>query len=285
MRLRQIASRRATSVHRRGAHRRARDRGRVSRPGRGRVRARESGDADRGDLPRGGVAGARRRHRAALDRQARRRRRLHGDLPVQRSRRVEREVERAKDAGAVVVWEGEHAGAGTAHFHPRGLGAIASLDGMPSWREWVLAGPEWREHVRTATASAIAGAELASSDPEALAQRWSDCSASRRGARATTGSRSRCRTADGSPSCRAPAAMRSWEWRSSSPTACNSPRAHASAGCSVRRRRAIARVRLPLAYLMGFARLRLAARNLRSLRALASRLTLAGILAPRSGTP
>ena len=52
-----------------------------------------------------------------------------------------REVERAKRAGAVVVWEGEHAGARTAHFHPRELGAIASLDGMPSWGDWVWAGP------------------------------------------------------------------------------------------------------------------------------------------------
>src|SRR5258706_5632218 len=46
-----------------------------------------------------------------------------------------RELERAKSAGAVVVWEGEHAGARTAHFHPRALGAIVSLDAMPSWEE------------------------------------------------------------------------------------------------------------------------------------------------------
>jgi hypothetical protein len=83
-----------------------------------------------------------------------------------------REVERAKGAGAAVVWEGEHAGARTAHFHPRELGAIASLDGMPSWEEWVWAGPAWRDHVRTATTRAITGAELASRDPESLARRW-----------------------------------------------------------------------------------------------------------------
>lgn len=85
-----------------------------------------------------------------------------------------REVERAKSAGAVVVWEGEHAGARTFHFHPRQLGAIASLDGMPSWGDWVWAGPGWRERTRTGTVSAITGAELAGPDPEKLAARWSD---------------------------------------------------------------------------------------------------------------
>jgi hypothetical protein len=91
------------------------------------------------------------------------------DLPA-----LAREVERAKRAGAVVVWEGEHAGGRTAHFHPRALGAIASLDGMPSWSEWVWAGAEWRRHVRNETTAAIVGAELASPDPDALAARWSE---------------------------------------------------------------------------------------------------------------
>jgi hypothetical protein len=83
-----------------------------------------------------------------------------------------REVERAKGAGAAVVWEGEHAGGRTAHFHPRELGAIVSFDAMPGWEQWVWAGPAWREHVGTATTRSIAGAELASPDPESLAQRW-----------------------------------------------------------------------------------------------------------------
>jgi hypothetical protein len=87
---------------------------------------------------------------------------------------LDREIARAKGAGAIVVWEGEHAGGRTAHFHPRPLGAIASLDGMPSWSEWVWAGPEWRRHARTATTTAITGAELASPDPEKLAARWGE---------------------------------------------------------------------------------------------------------------
>jgi len=83
-----------------------------------------------------------------------------------------RETERAKRWGAVVVWEGEHAGARTAHFHPRVLGAIASLDAMPAWGDWVWAGRSWRERSHTRTTKAITGAELASPDPEKLAAHW-----------------------------------------------------------------------------------------------------------------
>ena len=83
-----------------------------------------------------------------------------------------RETERAKRGGAVVVWEGEHAGARTVHFHPRALGAIVSLDAMPSWGDWVWAGPNWRERAQVRTTRAITAAELAGPDPEALAARW-----------------------------------------------------------------------------------------------------------------
>lgn len=85
----------------------------------------------------------------------------------------EREVARAEAAGAKKVWEGDREGACTAHFHPRELGAIASLDAMPAWEDWHWAGPAWREHVRTDTATAIVGAVLESPDPERLAARWS----------------------------------------------------------------------------------------------------------------
>jgi catechol 2,3-dioxygenase-like lactoylglutathione lyase family enzyme len=87
---------------------------------------------------------------------------------------LDAEVARAKGTGAVVVWEGEHAGARTAHFHPRELGAILSFDGMPSWSDWIWAGPAWRDHVHTGTTTAITGAELSSRDPKRLAARWGD---------------------------------------------------------------------------------------------------------------
>jgi hypothetical protein len=83
-----------------------------------------------------------------------------------------REKERAKRGGAVVVWEGEHAGARTVHFHPRTLGAIVSLDAMPSWSDWVWAGPGWRERAQIRTTRAITGAALAGPDPQKLAERW-----------------------------------------------------------------------------------------------------------------
>ena len=82
-------------------------------------------------------------------------------------------VASARKAGGEVVWEGTHEGARTAHFHPRTLGAIFSLDAMPTWDEWKWAGPGWEQHVRRERATAITGAELESPDPAALAARWS----------------------------------------------------------------------------------------------------------------
>ncbi len=87
---------------------------------------------------------------------------------------LETESERAQQQGAKVVWQGEHKGARTVHFHPRSLGAILSFDAMPAWDEWVWAGPDWRAHVRTETATAISGAELESPDPGRLAAHWGE---------------------------------------------------------------------------------------------------------------
>jgi len=87
---------------------------------------------------------------------------------------MDAEVARAEAAGAKKVWQGEHEGGRTAHFHPRELGAILSFDAMPAWEEWVWAGPAWRDHVRRGTTTAIIGAELAAPDPERLAARWGE---------------------------------------------------------------------------------------------------------------
>ena len=86
---------------------------------------------------------------------------------------LDSEVGRAKQDGGKVVWEGDHEGARTVHFHPRELGAILSLDAMPTWDEWRWAGPSWEPHVRTGVTRAITGAELESPDPARLAERWS----------------------------------------------------------------------------------------------------------------
>ncbi len=87
---------------------------------------------------------------------------------------LEGEAARAQRAGAKLVWQGEHEGARTVHFHPRELGAILSFDAMPAWDEWVWAGPDWRSHVRSHTATAITGVELESPDPDRLAARWGE---------------------------------------------------------------------------------------------------------------
>jgi hypothetical protein len=39
---------------------------------------------------------------------------------------------------------------------------------------WRWAGREWRDHVRTTTVRGIAGAEIESPDPAALARRWGE---------------------------------------------------------------------------------------------------------------
>lgn len=95
-------------------------------------------------------------------------------LQCQDDARLAAEVERAKQARASVVWEGRHEGGHTVHFHPRELGAILSFDAMPSFEDWVWAGPTWRAHVRTQAVTAITGAEIESPDPARLAGRWAE---------------------------------------------------------------------------------------------------------------
>jgi len=61
------------------------------------------------------------------------------------------------------------------HIHPRDVGgAILSVDFMHPWDRWEWGGPEWREHVRTDTSTAIVGAELQGEDPAAMARRWAE---------------------------------------------------------------------------------------------------------------
>jgi catechol 2,3-dioxygenase-like lactoylglutathione lyase family enzyme len=76
--------------------------------------------------------------------------------------------------GVRVAWEIALDHIETAHLHPRDTGgAIVSVDEARPWESWRWAGPSWREHVRTGRATAIAGVEIQSDDPDALAQKWS----------------------------------------------------------------------------------------------------------------
>lgn len=59
------------------------------------------------------------------------------------------------------------------HLHPRDVGAaILSLDEMTPPESWKWAGPEWRDHIHEDTVGTIIGADLQSSDPKSLAERW-----------------------------------------------------------------------------------------------------------------
>jgi hypothetical protein len=60
-------------------------------------------------------------------------------------------------------------------LHPKEVGgAILSLDQADPAESWAWAGTDWRRHIRTSTVTTIAGVELQSADPEAMARRWAE---------------------------------------------------------------------------------------------------------------
>jgi hypothetical protein len=84
------------------------------------------------------------------------------------------ERRRVEEIGVRVVWEGRGDGISGMHLHPADIGgAIVSLDVPEPAESWGWAGADWRAHVRSDVVTGIAGAELQSDDPAALARRWS----------------------------------------------------------------------------------------------------------------
>ncbi|HEY8154993.1 MAG TPA: VOC family protein [Myxococcota bacterium] len=84
-----------------------------------------------------------------------------------------RDRERMAALGVRIVWQIELPDAQTIHLHPRDVGAaIVSLDQMPEPESWRWAGPRWRSFVKSDVTRALAGVELQSPDPGALAARW-----------------------------------------------------------------------------------------------------------------
>ena len=72
------------------------------------------------------------------------------------------------------VWEIALDDIETVHLHPRDTGgAIVSVDEARPWESWRWGGPHWRDHLRTARVTGIAGVEIQSGDPSGLSQRWS----------------------------------------------------------------------------------------------------------------
>ena len=75
--------------------------------------------------------------------------------------------------GVRIVWEGAGAGIAGTHLHPADVGgAILSLDQAEPPDSWGWAGPDWREASKSDVVETIAGIELQSDSPEALADRW-----------------------------------------------------------------------------------------------------------------
>lgn len=74
-----------------------------------------------------------------------------------------------------VAWEIALDDIATVHLHPRDTGgAIVSMDEARPWESWRWGGPNWREHVGTSRIAGIAGVEIQSDDPGALAARWGE---------------------------------------------------------------------------------------------------------------
>jgi len=104
--------------------------------------------------------------------------RRHGDggyMVIAQTDDLARERKRVEQLGVRIVWETQLPDAATIHLHPRDVGAaIVSFDQMRPPESWRWAGPEWREHVHTDVTRRLAGAELQSGDPAALAKRWGE---------------------------------------------------------------------------------------------------------------
>ncbi|MEN8184537.1 MAG: VOC family protein [Myxococcota bacterium] len=87
---------------------------------------------------------------------------------------LQKQRRRLEELGVRVVWETAFPDIATVHLHPRDVGAaILSFDEARPPGSWRWAGPDWESRVRTGVVTGIAGAELQSPDPAALAERWS----------------------------------------------------------------------------------------------------------------
>ncbi len=81
--------------------------------------------------------------------------------------------QRVKDAGLRVVWTHDSPAMSGTHLHPADVpGAIVSLDHAEPETDWLWAGPNWRDHVRTDAVDLICGLDVQTDRPEALAAVW-----------------------------------------------------------------------------------------------------------------
>lgn len=97
-----------------------------------------------------------------------------GYMVILQSADLDADRARLARTGVRIVWEIALPDIATIHLHPRDVGgAIVSLDRPLPAQAWRWAGPGWEERGARSEARRIAGVELQSADPGALARRWS----------------------------------------------------------------------------------------------------------------
>lgn len=96
-----------------------------------------------------------------------------GYMVIFQTRSLAEQREHLESHGVRTVWEIALDDISTAHLHPRDTGgAIVSIDEARPWESWRWAGPDWQGRARTGRVHGIAGVEIQSDEPEALAQKW-----------------------------------------------------------------------------------------------------------------
>jgi hypothetical protein len=96
-----------------------------------------------------------------------------GYMVILQSDDLDADRRRLAALGVRVVWETTLPDIATIHLHPRDIGgAIVSLDEARPAASWRWAGPQWESKVRTDAVAEIAGVELGTDDPAALARKW-----------------------------------------------------------------------------------------------------------------
>ena len=78
--------------------------------------------------------------------------------------------ERVEKLGVRVVHRIDHQGYRSLHLHPSDCGGV--LLSLDSADEWIPAGPDWRDHVRTGRVQGYAGVQIACEAPGATADLW-----------------------------------------------------------------------------------------------------------------